>query len=320
MKEKKTNNILITGAAGFIGYHLQRSLTDFYQVQGIDSIVDDSTASKARAKNLSNIYQISIQDAFLSLIETPKVVIHLAASTGISQSLNNPDLYLDNNVRGTFNVLEQCRKNGVKYLIYASSSSVYEPRHSIMNEMSPHDNQLSFYGTSKHMMEIMVENYCRQFGMVAIGLRFFTVYGSWTRPDMAAYKFMQAIEEGNQVTLYNDGNIYRDFTHVSDIVSSIKLLIEKIKTEKTGSHQVFNIGYGNPISVKKYAELIAKNLDKPLKIESKPLPKNELTSTHSDTSKLSSYINYKPIYPIEEGVKEMTDWFRESPYETDSEQ
>ena len=227
----------------------------------------------------------------------------------------NPLLYFKQNVEGTFNVLEQCRKNGVKYLIYASSSSVYEPNQSVMNENSPHDKQLSFYGTSKRMVEVMVENYCRQFGIRAIGLRFFTVYGSWTRPDMAAYKFMKAINEGNEITLYNDGEVYRDFTHVSDIVKSIELLVKKIKSEPVGSHQVFNIGNGSPISVKEYATLIAKNLNKELKYKNDQLPENELESTHSDTTQLEKYVNYKPICNIETGIIEMTNWFKESRYE-----
>jgi UDP-glucuronate 4-epimerase len=239
----------------------------------------------------------------------------LAAETGIAESLINPDLYFNQNVKGTFNVLEQCRKNGVKYLIYASSSSVYEPNLFQMNEESPHNQQLSFYGTSKKMTETMVENYCRQYGMIAIGLRFFTVYGSWTRPDMAAYKFMNAINNDQSIFLYNEGNVYRDFTHVSDIVHSISLLTERIIQEKDGSHKIFNIGYGTPISIIDYAEEIAKKLNKKIVFTSKDLPKNELERTHCDNSKLEKYIKYKPECPLEKGIVEMTDWFKKFKYE-----
>ena len=152
--------------------------------------------------------------------------------------------------------------------------------------------------------------------MTAIGLRFFTVYGSWTRPDMAAYKFMNAIEAEKEITLYNDGNVYRDFTHVSDIVHSIELLMQKITTEDPGFHEIFNIGYGAPSSVKEYATLIAKHLNKTLKTTDAPLPPNELLATHSNTSKLEQYIGYKPVCSMEQGIIEMTDWFKNDRYES----
>ena len=170
-------------------------------------------------------------------------------------------------------------------------------------------------GEQKKMMEQMVENYCKQFGMTAIGLRFFTVYGSWTRPDMAAYKFMKAIQSKQPITLYNEGEVSRDFTHVSDIVKSIELIIEKVQSEPLGTHKVFNIGHGKPISVKRYAELIAKNLEIPLQIKSAKLPSNELPATYADTTKLREYIFYQPICSVETGVAEMTDWFKATNYE-----
>lgn len=308
--------ILITGAAGFIGSHLKRELSSYYDIVGMDILNGTDSASSKRIKHFGELYQASIHSDFLDeLYEKPDIVVHLAAETGISGSLIDPSLYFRQNVEGTFNVLEQCRKNGVNYLIYASSSSVYEPNQSVMNENSPHDRQLSFYGTSKRMMEIMIENYCRQFGITAIGLRFFTVYGSWTRPDMAAYKFMNAIDKGEAVTLYNEGNVFRDFTHVSDIVHSIRLLTEKITLEKEELHQLFNIGYGLPVSVSEYARLIAENLNKELRTENKTLPTNELESTYSNTSRLEQYIGYKPVCSIENGIKEMTDWFKGYRYE-----
>lgn len=310
------NTTLITGAAGFIGFHLKNALRKDHAVIGIDQLEPKHFASCKRAQVLEGIIQKSIHSSFIDELESkPNLVIHLAAETGISGSLSNPSLYFRQNIEGTFNVLEQCRNNGVRNIIYASSSSVYEPNQAIMSETSPHENQLSFYGTSKHLVEQMVENYCRQFGMTAIGLRFFTVYGSWTRPDMAAYKFMKAIERGEPITLYNNGNVLRDFTHVSDIVHSIECLMSKIKQEPEGSHQIFNIGYGSPVSVKNYAELIGKHLDKEVLTVDRPLPNNELNSTHSDTSKLESYIGYKPICSIESGIIEMTDWFKKHSYD-----
>lgn len=306
--------ILITGIAGFIGSHLAKRLQiEGHTVMGIDSLENHKEASMQRALKMENVLKKSIHSDFIDELATkPDVVIHLAAETGISGSLTNPQLYHYQNVEGTFKVLEQCRKNGVKNLIYASSSSVYEPNQAVMHETSPHDKQLSFYGTSKRMIEIMVENYCRQFGLRAIGLRFFTVYGSETRRDMAAYKFMTAINEERPITLYNNGNISRDFTHVSDIVHAISLLTEKITNEPKGFHDLFNIGSGRPSSVENYAHLIAENLQKDLLINSKPLPSNELEATFSDTTKLASYIQFQPICTLEKGIQEMTTWFKET--------
>jgi UDP-glucuronate 4-epimerase len=309
-------SILITGGAGFIGYHLQQKLTGKFNVNAIDLLNTNNKIINHRIKNLKHIEYGDIKLPFMNLIDTkPDVVIHLAAETGISGSLTNPLKYFDTNVAGTFNVLEESRKAGVKYLIYASSSSVYEPNQEIMPEDAKSEKQLSFYGTTKKICEVMIENYCKQFGMTAIGLRFFTVYGSYTRPDMAAYKFMQAINSGKPITLYNDGNVFRDFTHVSDIVNSIALLIEKIQKEPNGFHQVFNIGYGNPVSVREYATLIATNLNKPLIAQSLPLPSNELMLTHSKSDLLNNYIEYKPECNIKDGILEMTNWYKSDNYE-----
>ncbi|MBP9689198.1 MAG: NAD-dependent epimerase/dehydratase family protein [Bacteroidia bacterium] len=308
--------IFLTGGAGFIGFHLQQYLKTKHNFIAIDLLAENNIAANKRAKLLGNVLQQNINTAFLDeLTNKPDVLIHLAAETGISGSLNNPQIYFDTNVAATFNVLEQCRKNGVKYLIYASSSSVYSPNQELMAEDSDTSNQLSFYGTTKKMSEVMIENYCKQFGITAIGLRFFTVYGSFTRPDMAAYKFMKAIKNKQPITLYNNGNVFRDFTHVSDIIKPIDLLIDKIKTEPLGTHKIFNIGNGSPISIQHYAQLIADNIGEKLLVNYEPLPANELPSTHSSTQELEQYIGYKPSCKIADGVKEMTTWFNTFNYE-----
>lgn len=304
-------SIFITGMAGFIGYHLQEKLKEDYKIYGIDAL--NTKASKIRKNLIDNCKRKSIQEDFLKCFEEkPTVLIHLAAETGISKSLNNPALYFYQNVEGTFNALEQCRKYKIPFFIYASSSSVYEPNQEIMKEESPHENALSFYGTSKRASEVIVENYCKQYGITAIALRFFTVYGPWTREDMAAYKFMNAIKNQEIITLYNDGNVSRDFTYVQDIVDAIALLVEKIQEEKKGVHRIFNIGSGRPLSVKKYAASIAKYMKKELIFQSKPLPKNELKTTYADTSALEEYINFKPNFPFEKGIENMVKWFNEN--------
>ncbi len=308
--------IFITGGAGFIGYHLQKQLEGKFDINAIDLLSSNNKAATTRSANLKYIEQGDITNAFLDNLNTkPDVLIHLAAETGISGSLINPTKYFETNLHGTFNVLEQCRKNGVKHLIYASSSSVYSPNQKLMSEESNTQSQLSFYGTSKKMNEVMIENYCAQFGLIAIGLRFFTVYGSWTRPDMAAYKFMSNIDKGLPINIYNKGNVYRDFTHVSDIIKAIELLINKIQFEKIGTHKIFNIGLGSPISVLQYANLIAQSIGKEPKINFSNLPENELISTFSNTNKLEEYIQFKPVCKIEDGINEMVAWYKNNSYE-----
>lgn len=310
------SRILITGGAGFIGYHLQKQLAPKFDVTCIDSLDAEKPASIYRSKKIHQLFQLDcLTDFSKQLPEFPDLIIHLAAETGVTESEINPKKYIRTNIDATFNVLEQARKMGVKYFIYASSSSVYESNQAIMSEKSPSQVQLSFYGTTKKMMEQLVENYCKQFGMVAIGLRFFTVYGSWTRPDMAGYKFMHGIKQGTPIKMYQSGKVFRDFTHVSDIVYSIELLIAKIQLENEGFHEVFNIGNSSPVSVEKYIQLIASEIGIQPVIQNVPLPKNELEATYSDSTKLEKYIGYKPITSIEKGVKEMTDWFKKGAYE-----
>jgi len=306
---KKT--VLVTGAAGFIGFHLCEFLKEKYDVIALDSIPSDRMDVVSRAKKRPNIIQATIQSDFWSLLPSiPNVVIHLAANTGISASKTNPVSYFENNVGNTLHLLENSRKQGVKHFIYASSSSVYESGIQVMSENAPTSKQLSFYGTTKKMMETMVENYCFQNGMKGIGLRFFTVYGSWTRMDMAAYKFMSAINNNLPITLYENGEIERDFTHWSDIVKSIDRLIENIQNKEAGCHSIYNIGSQNPIRVIDFAKEIALNLGKPLLFQNEDLPLNELERTCSDSRKLLDFTGFTPEMDWKSGVKEMTDWFR----------
>lgn len=311
----RTNrNIFITGGAGFIGFHLQQSLksTDF--VRSIDLLPAHNIAAFKRSSLCESVLKADIRQPF-HVDPQSDVLIHLAALTGIAQSAVDASSYLDVNVLGTLNVLEQARKNGVKRIIYASSSSVYTPHEGPVKETDHTMNPLSFYGSTKKMSEVLVENYCRQFGMTAIGLRFFTVYGSWTRPDMAAYKFMKAIEANQAVTIYQAEKLKRDFTHVSDIVHGIKRLMDVLPEMELGTHEVFNIGYGQPVLVKDFAGEIARSMGKELIMEEAELPKNEVLSTHADTDKLLQFTGFKPQVSVQEGVREMVTWFKTNAYE-----
>lgn len=305
-------NILLTGASGFIGFHLMKKLSANCKLFGLDLLTENS-ASFHRSQLQDNIQKKDIRST-LDLDVKCDTLIHLAAETGIANSNESPQNYLEQNVKSTLNILEYCRKNQINQLLYASSSSVYEPSSQALNENAPCDNQLSFYGKTKKVCEELVDFYCKTHNIKAIGLRFFTVFGSWTRPDMAAYKFMTAIEKGNPISLYNNGKVYRDFTHVSEVINAIEALLKKWDEIETGEHKIFNVGKGEPISIKTYAETIAYCMQKELTYISKKLPSNELVHTHCDNSKLKNFVKYSEGLNFKEGIEEMVNWFKSHPY------
>lgn len=310
--------VLITGIAGFIGFHLAHKLKNDFKLLGID--LTDKNAGNINADRLNELpeeveYQkidIRKYSDVKTVIENfkPDLVIHLAACTGISASSIDPKLYFETNVNGFYNILESCRLSNVSKIIFASSSSVYNTGEPVFFEGDCGDNQLSFYGTTKRIDEILASNFAQQFSMTCVGLRFFTVYGSWVRKDMAGWKFMNAVSNGETVTLYNGGEVSRDFTHVSDIVKSVNFLAKKILKEKGKLNaDIYNIGYGSPVSVNNYLSEICMNLGKEAMIENADLPGNELERTHADTSLLESETQYKPQVDVKEGVKEMVSWY-----------
>ncbi|MFM7005757.1 MAG: NAD-dependent epimerase/dehydratase family protein [Flavobacteriales bacterium] len=306
--------ILLTGAAGFIGFHLQKALQADADLVLVDTLEAHQVASQIRAKELKNL-QTQVSDQLLAaLMKEVSCVIHLAAETGISRSAKEPEIYLENNVSFTMRLLAAAKRAGVEHFIYASSSSVYAPYSGEVSETADTQTQLSFYGTTKKMMEQLVASFAAQHGLKAIGLRFFTVYGSWTRPDMAAYKFMKAITAEQPITIYNPEALQRDFTHVSDIVLSIEGLLKKIHTLQQGQHEIFNIGFGAPVFVRDYALQIASLLEKPLLLQEASLPANEALHTHSNSQKLQDFIGFRPQISAELGIREMVEWFKTRPY------
>jgi UDP-glucuronate 4-epimerase len=316
--------ILLTGVAGFIGSHLYKKLMQNHHVIAIDNLTDFSNfdIKKRRAKGLfgerlehPNFFLQSINDkeSLTKLFETENfdAVVHLAAMTGVRESIKNPFVYEEVNVNGVLNILEACKKFGVNRLIYASSSSVYGGNQEIpFKETASIDNLLNYYAVTKRMNELAAENYANLYGINSIGLRFFTVYGSWTRPDMATFSFIKNISEGNPITLFNEGNLQRDFTYVDDIILSINLLLDKLLDEPIAKkHMIFNIGEGQPIIIKDFVSVLEKHLKKKAIIEFAPMNKEEMVCTFADCEKLFSYISFKPQTTIEEGLKKTVNWY-----------
>jgi UDP-glucuronate 4-epimerase len=306
--------ILITGAAGFIGFHLVKRLQDQHELFLIDALFDRNKASLKRAMLIDiPIHRIDLAIDEIKLDSIPDLVIHLAAETGISPSEANPELYVRQNILATSRLLSYCKNNGIKQVIYASSSSVYPPVEGPMSEDMTLGLPKSFYGFSKMQMEQLVSSYCERYQLKAIGLRFFTVYGPWTRPDMAAYKFMLAIRSQTPVQLYGNGDVYRDFTYVGDICNAIARLIPVIETTKE-THCIFNIGSGRPVSVDAFLSVIFSAYGQVTKMNRAELPLNELQVTFCDQRNLHKAIGDVGPTSIEEGILNMVQWFKNESY------
>lgn len=326
-------SVLITGAAGFIGSHLWELLAHQFNLVLLDNLAVFSNyqikLDRLQNKGISiqniqlgavftlqNHYfyveDLNNEKALLNIIQKHKIeyVIHLAAATGVRQSITHPEIYTSANTLGFNSLLNVCHHLGVKNIIYASSSSVYGDDTPIpFTENAPCNNPLSYYAVTKKNNELTAQSYASNFNMNLIGLRFFTVYGPWSRPDMANYKFMNAISTNTEITLFNKGLFQRDFTYVSDIVASIELLLNKMINGSFYKNEIFNIGNSSPVLVQNYLKLIEKEMGTSAKIVNKKADKEEMNITFSNSDKLFKEINYKPIVSIEEGVKKSVAWF-----------
>ena len=327
---------LVTGAAGFIGFHVsKRLLNDGHQVVGIDNINDyyDVKLKESRVEQLESpsftFYKLDLadRDGMAKLFETEQFerVIHLAAQAGVRYSLENPYAYADSNLTGYLNILEGCRHNKVKHLLYASSSSVYG-----LNRKMPFstddsvDHPVSLYAATKKANELMAHTYSHLYSIPTTGLRFFTVYGPWGRPDMALFKFTKAMLEGKSIDVYNYGKMKRDFTYIDDIVEAIVRIQDVIPqpdpewTVEEGSpatssapYRVYNIGNSSPVELMDYINALEQALGLEAKKNMMPIQPGDVLNTSAETQALYKTIGFKPETPVQQGVKNFVDWYKE---------
>jgi len=330
--------ILVTGAAGFIGYHLSKALLDKgYQIVGIDNINDyyDINLKYARLKEL-DINREDAEHFFKSSTNTSKtftfvrmnledrkvlpelfekhkfnVVCNLAAQAGVRYSLENPEAYIDSNITGFLNVLECCRKYKVKKLVYASSSSIYGNSDDVpFIETANVNNPISLYAATKKSNELMAHSYSHLYNIETIGLRFFTVYGPWGRPDMAMYLFADAILNNKPIKVFNNGDLYRDFTYIDDIIKGL-LSTLLVNSKNTDPYKLYNIGNSKPVRLLDFIEAIEANLAVKAKKEFLPMQDGDVNKTWANVSSIINDYNYEPNTNIESGIKNFIDWYKD---------
>ena len=315
--------ILITGSAGFIGYHVTKKiLNKNIKVIGIDNINNyyDINLKKNRIKDLKKnkkffFYKVDLSNykKLDNIVKNKKIkiIIHLAAQAGVRYSIKNPRIYFKSNLEGFFNILEISRHNNIKHLIYASTSSVYgDSKKFPLSEINRTDQPLSFYAATKKSNEVMAHSYSYIYKLPCTGVRFFTVYGPFGRPDMALFKFTKNILNNHPIELYNKGNHFRDFTYVDDIVDGIYSLIKK-QSKKSIPYEIFNIGNGTPKKLLDYLKHIEKNLNKISKTNKLPLQVGDIVKTHSNINKLKKYTGYKPKTNIKIGISRFIEWYKD---------
>ena len=327
--------ILVTGAAGFIGFHTAcRLLDEGYAVVGLDNLNDyyDPGLKRARLERLRDRSGFEFLEADLgdtAMLEQAFArhafgnVVHLAAQAGVRYSLESPRTYIDSNIVGFLNILENCRHHRVSHLVYASSSSVYG-----LNEKYPFseddsvDHPASLYAATKKSNELMAHTYAHLFGLACTGLRFFTVYGPWGRPDMAIFKFTQAILEGKPIDVYNNGRMKRDFTYIDDIVEGVvRTLFHVPEADPTDTlsspatarapFRVYNIGHHHPVELMHLIAILEEALGKKAALHFLPLQPGDVLETYADITRLHHAVGFEPTVGIEEGIRRFVDWYRE---------
>jgi UDP-glucuronate 4-epimerase len=329
--------ILLTGAAGFIGYHTALNLlARGHEIVGLDNLNEyyDVTLKEARLDRLRRqsgfrFVKLDLADdgGMKDLFARERVqrVVHLAAQAGVRYSLQNPHSYVHSNVTGTLNVLEGCRHNGVEHLVYASTSSVYGANTDM--PFSPHriaDHPLTIYAATKRSNELMAHTYSSLFNLPTTGLRFFTVYGPWGRPDMALFLFTRSILEGRPIDVFNNGHHRRDFTYVEDIAEGVARVCERVAqpsqawdsgapdpATSRAPFRLYNIGNHQPVELMRYIEVIEDCLGRKAEKRFLPLQPGDVPETFADIDDLARDVGYRPATPIEVGVRRFVDWFCE---------
>lgn len=317
--------VLVTGAAGFIGFYLARKLLEAgHEVVGLDNLNDyyDVSLKQSRLDELSphpafRFVRMDLADrqgmAALFASEHFDQVAHMAAQAGVRYSLDNPHAYVDSNLVGFVNILEGCRHHGVKHLVYASSSSVYgENDKTPFAETDNVDHPLSLYAATKKSNELMAHTYSHLYRFPATGLRFFTVYGPWGRPDMALFKFVRAILAGEPIDVYNHGNMARDFTYVDDIVEGVVRALGVPLPVSDGSvpHRIFNIGRGQPVQLVDFIAAIEQATGRVAVRNMMPMQPGDVPVTWADTSALFAATGYRPEVAMTDGVARFVEWYR----------
>ena len=329
--------ILITGAAGFIGFHLaQKLLETGYDVIGYDNVNDyyDPDLKESRLAILRDYEKFTffrndlLDEQILTKVfddHNLRLVVHLAAQAGVRYSLINPKAYMESNLMAFFNVLEACRHHVVEHFVYASSSSVYG-----MNEKMPFstrhnvDHPISLYGATKRSNELMAHAYSHLYGLPTTGLRFFTVYGPWGRPDMALFLFAKAILGGESIDVYNNGEMKRDFTYIDDIINGLLSLLDSPPhaidhwndqiadpSSSKAPFRVYNIGNNSPVNLMDFINEIEKQLEKKAKINYKPLQPGDVVASHADVDGLVKDFGYQPATTVVDGIRKFIEWYKE---------
>lgn len=330
----KQQKVLVTGAAGFIGFHLSKKLLEKnYTVIGIDNI-NDYYSPSLKEDRLRLLKQYSNFSFFkINLREKEKVdnifnnfkfdyVIHLAAQAGVRYSLENPYAYIDSNIIGFMNILEACRFNPVKHLLYASSSSVYGGNKTVPFSTNHNvDHPVSLYAATKKSNELMAHTYSHLYNIPTTGLRFFTVYGPWGRPDMAYFSFAKNIIEGKPIKVFNYGKMKRDFTYIDDIVEGVVRLIPLVPksnenwdnkdiSSSFAPYKIYNIGNNHPVELEKFIAILEEKIGKRAMKEYLSMQSGDVERTYADIGDLEKNINFKPSTSIEDGLELFVDWFK----------
>jgi UDP-glucuronate 4-epimerase len=333
--KKQPMKVLLTGSAGFIGMHcIERLLARGDTVVGVDNLNDyyEVSLKEARLARIAShenfsFHRVSVEDkdamASLFAAEKPDRVIHLAAQAGVRYSLENPHAYIDANLQGFINILEGCRHNSVAHLVYASSSSVYGGNEQMpFSEHHSVDHPVSLYAATKKANELMAHTYSHLYDLPTTGLRFFTVYGPWGRPDMALFMFTRAMLAGDTINVFNNGQMVRDFTYIDDIVEGVIRVLDKVaepnpdfdplqpdpQTSKA-PFRVFNIGNGNPTPLMDYIGALEAALGITAKKNMMPMQLGDVPATSADTSELLKWVGFAPDTDVRDGVKRFAEWY-----------